>query len=428
MGTGGRSAVAALALGLLLVALEARGEERGIALVFDASAESLPQAEIRAAVEKELGRPLSGPGEAGASELSVAVDPARGLVVRYRTERGSLERYLPMPTEVGDVPRIVSLAVGNLARDQSSVIGQPRLVEEVQTTLPEQAPPPRRPEPVPAPVPRPASPVPLKRHWVGLHVAQDIAFVGGSNVCDPNRGQKIDNFACVYEGTTDEPFFHTPFPNEDRVENGPVLATTRVLVSYDAALVPTFSLGTRVGLAFGGGPPAGQQPIESASGADLNLLPARTKGRGGTPFMPVHLELRANLWFLPLGEPPLSAYVGAGFGVAQVDAKTTVVERDCAHALDPGWDAAANGDYDDCRAGDAQPTSGHGDPVFDWQKLPETRIDGWKKMGQGFVSASIGGLLAVSDRVGAVLNVNLMFMLPASGVVVEPSLGAVVNF
>src|SRR5688572_27474494 len=175
MGTGGRSKVVALVLGTLLVALEARGEEGGLVLIFDASAESLPQAEIRAAVEKELGRPLSGPGEAGASELSIAVDPARGLVVRYRTERGSLERYLPMPTEVGDVPRIVSLAVGNLARDQSSVIGQPRPVEEVPTTLPEPAPPSRAPEPVPAPEPRPTPPVRPKRHWVGLHVAQDIA-------------------------------------------------------------------------------------------------------------------------------------------------------------------------------------------------------------------------------------------------------------
>jgi hypothetical protein len=432
MGTGGRSVVVALALGLFLVALEARGEEGGLVLVFDASAERLPQAEIRAAVEKELGRPLAGPGETGASELGIAVDPVRGLVVRYRTERGSLERYLPMPTEVGDVPRIVSLAVGNLARDQSSVVGQPRPVEEVPTTLTEQQPPPPKPpEPVPAREPTPVSPAPAKpprRHWVGLHVAQDIAIIGGSNVCDANKGQKADNYACFYEGSSDEPFLHTPYPHEDGIESGPVLATTRVLFSYDAALVPMFSLGARVGFAFGGGPAAGQEPVETAPGSNLNLLPARTKGRGGTPFMPAHLELRANLWFLPLDRRPLSVYVGAGFGAAQVDAKTTVVERDCAQTLGADWDAAQYGDYDDCRAGDTRPTSVDGDPAFDWQELPETRIDAWKKMGQGFVSASTGGMLAVSDRVGAVLNVNFMFMLPANGIVVEPSLGAVLNF
>jgi hypothetical protein len=287
------------------------------------------------------------------------------------------------------------------------------------------------PEPVRAPEPRPVTPAPpkpSKRHWVGLHVAQDIAIASGSNVCDANIGQKTDNYACFYEGSSDEPFLHTPYPYEDGIESGPVLATTRVLLSYDAALVPMFSLGTRVGFAFGGGPPAGQEPVEPAPGANLNLLPAHAKGRGGTAFTPVHLEVRANLWFLPLGRRPLSAYVGAGLGVAQVDAKTTVVERDCANTLAADWIAAENGDYDDCRAGDTRPTSIDGDPAFNWQALPQTRIDAWKKMGQGFVSANTGGLLAISERVGAVLNVNLMFLFPANGVVVEPSLGAVVNF
>ena len=421
----------ALTLGMLLVALEARGEEGGLVLVFDASAESLPQADIRAAVEKELGRPLAGPGEPGASELGIAVDPERRLVVRYRTERGSLERYLPMPSDMGDVPRIVSLAVGNLARDQSGVVGQARPAPEVPTTLTEQAPPPKPPEPVPAPEPKPVSPAPLKpprRHWVGLHVAQDIAIVGGSNVCDANIGQKTDNYACFYEGSSDEPFLHTPYPYEDGLESGPVLATTRVLLSYDAALVPSFSLGTRVGVALGGGPPAGQEPVDFAPGGNVNLLSDRAKGRGGTAFTPVHLEVRANLWFLPLGERPLSAYVGAGLGFAQVDAKTTVVERDCTDTLALAWDASANGNFDDCVAGDTRPPSSDGDPAFAWQKLPETRVDAWKKMGQGFVSANAGALLAVSDRVGAVLNVGFMFMFPANGIVIEPSLGAVVNF
>jgi hypothetical protein len=408
MGLGGRWLLVVLLLGTLLVAVEARAGDGGPLLVFDASAAALPQAEIRTAVERELGRPLATTSAEASGELSVRVDAEHRLVVRYRTTRGAIDRYLPMPNEPEDVSLIIALAAGNLARDPTTGVGPaPR-------AGPAPAPPvtaaPRDDSATPTPTPEP-----FRRHLFGFHVAQDIAIVGGSNVCDANLGQKSDNYACFYEGTSDEPFWHTPFPFEDGVATGPVLATTRLLVSYDYAVSPHLSFGTRLGYAFRGGPPAGQTPqAPFDSEANLNNLPDHTKGEGGSPFLPAHVELRVTGWIVPLGEP-LSAFVGAGFGMAQVDSKTSVAERDCADTLEAGWDPA-NGTFMDCRTGHQ---------AFNSEALSVTAIDAWKKMGQGFVAFSFGGMLELVGDTNLLLNVNAMYMLPAAGIVVEPSLGVV---
>jgi hypothetical protein len=260
-----------------------------------------------------------------------------------------------------------------------------------------------------------------KKHWLGLHVAQDFAIVGGSNVCDANLGQKSDNYACFYEGTTDEPFWHTPFPYKDGITTGSAIATTRILLSYDFAINPRITIGGRAGFAFGGGPPAGQTPSGEYSGSsNLNQIPDHWKGEGGTPFLPVHVEARGTFWFLPLNAKLFRAYAALGGGMAQVDARVSIPERDCADTLpgmDPVWDES-NGTYDECRKGESS---------FDWRELKETKIDAWKKMGQGFATVAVGGMLAFKDNMGVQLNFNLMYMLPATGIVMEPSLGFVMG-
>ena len=64
---------------------------------------------------------------------------------------------------------------------------------------------------------------PYKKNWLGLHFAQDFAIVGGNNDCDPTLGQKNENFACFYEGTSDvhsdaHPSANTPPPAKDDTE------------------------------------------------------------------------------------------------------------------------------------------------------------------------------------------------------------------
>jgi hypothetical protein len=96
--------------------------------------------------------------------------------------------------------------------------------------------------------------------------------------------------------------------------------------------------------------------------------------------------------------------------LAQVDGKVKVVVADCKKALsDPV--------FNQCIAGQG------GKAVTD-QTQPYT-LDAWRKMGQGFITAGGGVVYAFKENLGAQLNINLMYMLPTSGPVIEPSIGIV---
>ncbi len=88
-------------------------------------------------------------------------------------------------------------------------------------------------------------------------------------------------------------------------------------------------------------------------------------------------------------------YVGLGFGLAEVDAKIKLKA------------------YADNAAG--RPTIGRS-------------LDAWRKMGTSFAAVNFGGLYKFAKHHGAQLNFNVMYMLPASGLVIEPSLGYVLMF
>lgn len=254
---------------------------------------------------------------------------------------------------------------------------------------------------------------PYKKNWLGLHVAQDVAFVGGNNICDPALGSV--NYACFYEGTSDEPFFHTPYPLRDGINNGAVLATTRVLLSFDRALSARFTVGARAGFAFGGGPPAGMEKKTK------NPKP-HDKGTAGTAFLPVHLEVRGAFWFLPLTSKFLRAYVLAGGGMAQVDAKVKINEYDCEDADEPPF-PTADGDisaFEQCRSGKKT--------YYDIRQHKAVPVDAWSKMGQGFVEGGAGAMLAFSPNVGATVEFKALYLFPASGLVLEPSLGVELGF
>ena len=55
----------------------------------------------------------------------------------------------------------------------------------------------------------------------------------------------------------------------------------------------------------------------------------------------------------------------------------------------------------------------------------EQKLDAYKKLGQSFVNIGGGAMYALSPSSGIQLNLNIMFMLPTSGTVIEPSLGYV---
>jgi hypothetical protein len=418
-----------------------------LAVVFEPSAAHLPQDEIRHAIARELGIEVGGPEHVATRQLFIAAEE-KHLIVRFRTPDGTTERLLPLTEDRPQLIALLSLMAGNLARDQRNGLAP------APSAPPEPAPPKAAPPP-PAPAtaivwdkPPPAKPEPLYRsHFVGLHAAQDVAFVGGYNICDPKLGQASDNYACFYQGTTDEPFFHTPYPLRDGITNGAVFATTRILVSYDGALAPWATLGGRAGFAIGGGPPAGQRPVSNDRTPE-----AHAKGTGGTPFTPWHLEVRGSFWFLPLTEKLVRAYAVVGGGIAQIDAKTSVNEYDCEDAgKDPaGNDVSTEGSpFFDPSSPFFEPTGSAGadgkfmaDPdgltpfqqcasgkktFYDLKNHKPVQVDAWKKLGMAFVEAGVGGVLAFGPNLGLTLETKLLYTLPSTGIVFQPSLGVVMG-
>ncbi len=249
----------------------------------------------------------------------------------------------------------------------------------------------------------------FKKNWIGLHFAQDIAIIGGSNVCSANS-QANNGFACYATGTTDQPYNGEPYPGAG-IASGTVVATHRILVSFDRAFSPNVTLGGRAGFAFGGGPPAGKV----------------VGGSAGTSFLPAHLEARLAYWFGKgaLSKKGLRPYAHVGGGLAQVDAKVKVTVRECGGLKDDGKDPNAPGYL--CSLGQpgvASDQYGSYDP----NNLPTQQLDAWKKMGQGFLTAGGGVVYAFNEKLGAQLNVNLMLMVPTTGIVIQPSLGVVYGF
>jgi hypothetical protein len=253
---------------------------------------------------------------------------------------------------------------------------------------------------------------PYKKNWLGLHFAQDIAIIGGSDVCA--LGSRTANgYACYKTGTTDQPYNGDPYPGAG-IATGTALATQRILLSFDRAITPNITGGVRIGYAFGGGPPAGKGPDDQGRGGGPNDSAGNPTPVAGTKFLPFHLEVRAAYWFGRgvLGKKGLRPYVAVGGGLAQVDAKVKVSVADCKVAL-------STDDYNNCILGNK---------AFDTSKTQPYDLDAWRKMGQGFITLGGGAMYAFNPRFGAQLNLNLMYMLPTSGPVIQPSIGVEYGF
>lgn len=204
---------------------------------------------------------------------------------------------------------------------------------------------------------------PYKKNLLGLHLAADFAFLSGKDVC---AGK---DFSCFYGGGIPYPAAATdggPRPNyAGNLNGGAAPGTIRLLASYERLVTPNIGVGGRLGFAFGGGP----------------------KAANGASFLPVHIEVRGKYWIGRgvFSRKGLRPYVFLGGGMAQVDAKLTVTILDT--------------------------------------KSGQHQLDAYRKLGQGFIAGGGGAMYAFGQNHGLVVNLNLMYMLPASGPVIEPSLG-----
>lgn len=224
---------------------------------------------------------------------------------------------------------------------------------------------------------------PFKKNWLGFHAAYDLAIVGGENVCSKDSQDK-EGFACFREGTEDQ---YTGLPQQgiaNKISTGVAPGTARVMLSFDRVLGSNLTVGARLGYAFNGGPAAGENK--------------------DVKFLPFHAEARVKYWLGKdvFAKKGLRPYIGGGGGVAQVDAKLPVTV----------WDCPDNS----CATAPTKSPAGK-----------EVKLDAYKKLGQSFVGLNGGIVYATSQNSGFQLNLNLMFMLPTTGQVVEPSLGYVIG-
>jgi hypothetical protein len=229
-----------------------------------------------------------------------------------------------------------------------------------------------------------------RRFLFGLHFGPDLWFATATKQVCGDASLRDENYSCYNSGyrqlfrSTAGMLSNMPVADPGSGGNtdaGFRLATLRLLLSGEYAVTHNLTIGGRLGWAFNGGPRA----IHYYAG---------TYPSQGARFLPVHVEARGAWWFRSLAKPGFHPYAAVGAGLAEVDGKIPVTVRKTPTAATPG-----------------NPT--------------ERKLDAWRKMGLGFGTAALGALHTFGKHHGIQLNVNLMYMLPWTGLVLEPTLGYV---
>ena len=208
-----------------------------------------------------------------------------------------------------------------------------------------------------------------RKNWLTLGLQQDLLFMGSSKATCAGENE----YVCFSEADT----YYAGIPYDksgDELAGGLRFATTRVLLGYDRA-IGSFTVGARLGVAFGGGPEA----------------------EGGRGFLPLHAEARVAYWFGsdPFGRVGPRPYLLLNGGLAQVDAKVPVVAYENEQAY-----------LDDKRLA----------------------LDAWKKTGTGFLGGGVGMLLAITPRTGPLAELKFAQMLGKSSPTLSLELGYAIGF
>jgi hypothetical protein len=228
---------------------------------------------------------------------------------------------------------------------------------------------------------RPASAdAPARAFWLGAVIEQDGAFVSGQDVCS-QQSQLDDGFTCLRASGSQ--YHGTPrYGLSDNINQGFLLATTRVKALADYAVVPELTLGVRVGYVLRGGGPTPD---------------------GGHAFRPFHLEARVSYWPLERAYAPsaLSPYLFAAGGLAEVDSHigVTVVEDT---SVPP--------------------------PPNQPDNPPEQHLEAHRKMGGGFVAAGAGAFYPLAPNHGPLVEIALLRLFPSAGTAAQISIGYAFGF
>lgn len=377
------------------------GNSAPLWVVFAPSGRELPQAAIRVAVGTELGREAlseaavgeGSDGKAGASgdalseqdnreRVVVAVDELGQLWVRYWGPRGLVDRHLAMPERPEQLPLVVSLAVGNLVRQEAFELlrdlERRRAEAKAADVEPE-----RKPTPVVAPVattrPRLAPvrrnpPAPERRNSWGHYWVRDYVYIptvsracrqSGGAPCYDSQGQSVFS---EMEGAG--------------IAGGVQGAHSRYVMAYSRAFTPDVWGTVRLGVAFSGG------KVKNQAAEQDHSQPA---------FWPWLLELRVQ-YFPVRGafNGALRPYVHATVGAAEASAEVEV-------QLPLGTTSEAQG-----------PSS--------------VRATSVHSVGLLTTGAGLGASLRLVDGLRAEAELSGFLAFPTSGVFLRPSVGLTYDF
>lgn len=226
-----------------------------------------------------------------------------------------------------------------------------------------------------------SSPNRVRKNWVSLHFEQDFLVYSSTNdVCATNGPvpyAEAPQYACFQGGTQ---YGYSAGQNiyagvGNHVAAGVGLSTERILLGFDRLLSSNFSVGARLGFAFGGGPATNT----------------------GAKFLPLHAEARANYWFGsdPFASSGVRPYIGLSVGLAELDGHVSVEY----YQDQAGFDANNKGS-----------------------------LDAWRKTGKGFAGLGFGLMIPVAGSSGIVPEVRVMQMLGATLLAFDASLGYAYGF
>lgn len=212
--------------------------------------------------------------------------------------------------------------------------------------------------------------------WLSLGLEQDLGFVATSNACSV-PSQENEGWACYRESDGD-PYIGYPVSTNEPVRPG--WGPTRVVLGYDRVVFYNSSLGVRAGFAF-----AGEGPTV----------------RGGSPFVPWSVALRATHWF---GDDPFahsglrpSVFMTAGYGMFDLHTKVDVREDPTKNAYQSGNDL-------------------------------EQTVDGYKRAGDGFAGLGAGLAFAFTPKLSVGGELSVLQAFPFSATIVSASVGPAVAF
>lgn len=257
-----------------------------------------------------------------------------------------------------------------------------------------------------------------KKMWFGVHAAYDLGVVGGQDVCY-SETQDQGRFVCyeagssnpypsanqIRQGTPDDMDNPVVYPEEPYigtgVASGVAPGTIRALLSFDYALMSSVTVGVRAGYAFLGG-----NPLD---------------------FFPFHGEARLTYHISGLGAG-FGPYVGLSGGLAQYDLKVPATIRNC----NP-WDLPVERENEPAPEGfpSYEACFNAGSPnqrlltQEEKEQLSVVNVDVYQKNGNAFVGGHVGIIYRFTDSIGAQLNANLVYTVPNSTLIIEPTLGLV---